>query len=68
MSSRELEKFVEESVLDIIIPEASQLDIEEALSSPDDAREADAASLIPLIRQRDVLFFGVSLSECSYWY
>ena len=60
MSSQELERFVDESILDIIIPETSQLDIEEALSSPDDAREADAASLIPLIRQRDVLFFGMT--------
>ena len=61
MSSQEMERFVDESVLDIIIPEASQLDIEEALSSPDAANEADAASLIPLIRQRDVLFFGMLL-------
>ncbi|KAL9123004.1 MAG: hypothetical protein Q9187_000442 [Circinaria calcarea] len=49
-----MERFVEDSVMDILIPEASQLDIEDALSSTD---TADESALIPTIPQRNVLFF-----------
>lgn len=49
---------MEDSILDILIPEASQLDIEEALSSTD---TADESALIPTIPQRNLLFFGMTL-------
>ena len=52
-----MEKFVEESILDILIPEASQLDIEEALRSTD--ADVDHSALIPTIPQRKLLYFGM---------
>lgn len=57
-----MEKFVEDSILDILIPEASQLDIEDALSSTD---TADESALIPTIPQRNVLFFGTTLVNAT---
>lgn len=59
MSSNDNE-FAKSSVLDILIPESSNLDIEEALGSTESAREADDLALITTIPQRSLLFFGMS--------
>ena len=51
-------EFAEESVLDILIPEATNIEVEEVLGSlsprTDDARR----SIIDSLPQRDILFFG----------
>ena len=52
-------RFAEDSLLDILIPEASDLDIEEALASSSPSTEADDSALITSIPQRTVLFFGM---------
>ena len=51
-------KFAEDSLLDFLIPEASGIDIEDALSSSEAAREVDDTALITSIAQRSLLFFG----------
>ncbi|MCJ1354311.1 MAG: hypothetical protein MMC33_004299 [Icmadophila ericetorum] len=56
-----IEKFVEESIVDILIPEASDLDIEEALGIAYSERESDGP-VLSSIPQRDVLFFDERLS------
>lgn len=47
--------FVRDSVLEILIPQASDWNIEEILRA---AEDADATALVSSIPQRDVLFFG----------
>ena len=53
-------EFAKNSVLDILIPETTDLDIEEALSSIDETRESDDTALISSIPQRSLLYFGSS--------
>ena len=52
-----IEEFVEQSIVDILIPQASDLDIEEALATAYSEKELDAP-VLSSIPQRDVLFFG----------
>lgn len=52
-----IEKFVEQSIVDILIPQASDLDIEEALAAAYNEKDLDAP-VLSSIPQRDVLFFG----------
>ena len=60
-----IEKFVEESIVDILIPEASDLDIEEALGIAYSERESDGP-VLSSIPQRDVLFFGKNAPSSAY--
>ena len=66
-------EFAEKSVLDILVPEASKLNIEEALNTAAESSEADdESSLLSAIPQRGLLFFGmplkVQLMAFSYSY
>ena len=47
--------FVRDSVLEILIPQASDQDIEDILQA---AEDTDAKALVSSIPQREVLFFG----------
>lgn len=53
--------FVQGSVLDIFIPEASELDIQEALGASKTSRNIDDSALVTSIPQRNLLFFGMSV-------
>lgn len=53
--------FARKSVLDILVPEVTDLDIEEGLNSSDSVQNEEEAGLISSIRQRSVLFFDESL-------
>ncbi|MCJ1245034.1 hypothetical protein MMC30_002235 [Trapelia coarctata] len=50
-------EFAENSVLDFLIPHASEVDIEDALGSSETARDVDDSALITSIPQRNLLFF-----------
>lgn len=52
--------FVDNSTLDVIVPQASHVDIEELLSSAEDQVHGglDGRSLAASIPQRDILYFG----------
>ena len=50
--------FAESSVIDVIIPDASEIDLEDALKSSEGENEGDEASLVPAIVQRHRLFLG----------
>ena len=50
--------FTQASALDILVPDASSLDIEKALSSAEAERIVENSSLVPAVAQRHVLFFG----------
>lgn len=51
--------FADNSILDFLIPHASEVDIEEALGSSETARDVDDSALITSIPQRNLLFFGM---------
>ena len=51
-------EFARTSVLDILIPEVTDLDIEEALSSVEETSQSDESALISAIPQRSLLYFG----------
>ena len=59
--SNSCSEFAKDSVLDFLIPEASEVDIEDALSSSEAAREIDDTALITSIPQRTLLFFGTHM-------
>ena len=52
--------FVDTSVLDILVPQVSDVDVEELLSSAGDqaCEGLDGRSLAASISQRDILYFG----------
>ena len=50
--------FAESSTLDVLVPEDSNFNIEEALNSADDTIESREFTLLPSVAQRNVLFFG----------
>ena len=50
--------FVKSSTLEIVVPDASDLDIEETLRL---AADKDESALISSISQRNLLFFGMPL-------
>ncbi|MCJ1385036.1 hypothetical protein MMC17_008154 [Xylographa soralifera] len=60
--SRNSTEFAETSVVDVLIPEASSVDIEEALASSEAARYEDDSALITSVLQRSLLFFDEKLS------
>ncbi|MCJ1433996.1 hypothetical protein MMC27_003361 [Xylographa pallens] len=60
--SRDSAEFAETSVVDVLIPEASSVDIEEALASSVAARYEDDSALITSVPQRSLLFFDEQLS------
>jgi hypothetical protein len=64
MSERKGDILAEHSLLDIFIPEASDLDIEEALGSSGSGRGDDDGPLIAAIPQRSLLFFGKPMALC----
>ena len=54
--------FAEKSLLEILVPEASKLDIEAVLKTAAENSAADVESiLISAVPQRNLLFFGMSL-------
>ena len=64
--SKASQRFTVHSILDLIIPEASQLDIEEALSSASANTDGDDAPIgLASIPQRKALYFGRSPSYHS---
>lgn len=50
--------FIEKSICDIIVPEASEADLEAALRTSDGNEKGEQRSLAPSIVQRQTLFFG----------
>ncbi|MCJ1400170.1 hypothetical protein MMC11_003374 [Xylographa trunciseda] len=60
--SRDSAEFAQNSVVDVLIPEASSVDIEEALASSGTARYEDDSALITSLPQRSLLFFDEKLS------
>ena len=52
--------FVDTSILDILVPQASDIGVEELLSSAEDQINGglDGRSLVASISQRDILYFG----------
>ena len=50
--------FIEKSICDIIVPEASEIDLEAALRTSDANEKGEQPSLVPSIAQRQTLFFG----------
>lgn len=50
--------FVEKSICDIIVPEASEADLEATLRTSDGNEKGEQRSLAPSIVQRQNLFFG----------
>lgn len=50
------------SALDILVPDASNLDIERILSSAEAERVLGHSNLVPAVVQRRVLFFGEPIS------
>lgn len=59
---RSSSEFVESSILDTIIPQATNFDIEEALNGSVERLDDSTASPLSSIAQRNFLFFGL----CSY--
>lgn len=57
-SSTDEKDFVETSICDIIVPEASEADLEAALRTSEVNEKGEQRSLVPSIRQRQALFFG----------
>ena len=57
--------FVHDSVLDILVPQNSEYDVEEIISSSafPEQEEPNNSGLFPLISQRDTLYFGKSHLE-----
>jgi hypothetical protein len=51
--------FAENSVVDFLVPEASDLDIIEALGSSESSRNVEDTVLITTIPQRRLLYFGM---------
>jgi hypothetical protein len=60
------DEFVESSVLDTVIPHGSSANIEEILGDPDCYGEDAGVSLLPTVKQRRLLFFGmlITLGAC----
>lgn len=52
--------FVRNSVFDTIVPQRSEIDLEEALKTTDIRDPTSDACLVPSIAQRQLLFFGTS--------
>lgn len=52
-------EFAENSIVDVLIPEASSVGIEEALAASEAARDEDDSALITSVSQRTLLFFGM---------
>ena len=50
--------FLEKSLCDIIVPEASEADLEAALGTANVNGKGEQRSLVPSIVQRHTLFFG----------
>jgi hypothetical protein len=51
--------FAEASILEAIAPQASTVDLEDAFNSWDGTIEDDSASILPFVKQRHVLLFGM---------
>lgn len=60
--------FIDNSILDVIVPQASHIDVEELLSSAVDQVHGglDGRSLAASILQRDILYFGKSWAYIMY--
>lgn len=53
------EEFLHGAVLDTIVPYATQVNLEDALKASSQEVIEDSSSLLPTIRQRSLLFFGL---------
>ena len=58
--SRDSAEFAATSAVDVLIPESSSVNIEEALASSEAARYEDDSALITSVQQRSLLFFGTT--------
>jgi hypothetical protein len=59
------ERFLQRAVLDTIVPQASEIRLEDILGSSSPDLSEDSLSILSTIRQRDLLFFGQSTSSSS---
>lgn len=59
--------FIENSILDTIVPHASEIDLEDALRSSDVDGQVEEASLVPSIAQRQTLLFGELKQSPLVW-
>lgn len=53
-------EFLRHAVLDTVVPHASDIDIEDAISSSLQEDLEESSCLLPGIKQRPLLFFGMS--------
>lgn len=51
-------EFLRDAILDTVVPHASDIDIEDAISSSLEEDLEDSSYLLPGIKQRPLLFFG----------
>ena len=57
--------FAESSVLEAIVPATSNVDLEDAFNSWDGHVEDAGASILPFVKQRHVLLFGMCSVACE---
>ena len=53
--------FVKNSTIDFLIPQDSDIDIEEALSTAESPADGDESNVLARISQRSLLYFGMSI-------
>lgn len=51
-------EFVESSVLEVVVPSASEFNVKDDISSWDGTDEEENTSVLPFLPQRQVLLFG----------
>ena len=59
-------EFLKNSLLDVLVPQASDLNVADALASTRDEGRLEDTILISSIAQRSVLFFGQLISYSTY--
>jgi hypothetical protein len=52
------ERFLQRAVLDTIVPQTSEISLEDILGSSSPDLSEDSLSILSTIQQRDLLFFG----------
>ena len=65
------EEWLQDSLLGVVIPENSNTTIADALANDTDQGDSDSDSLLPSVKERSLLFFGMldlvtTLSTESY--
>jgi hypothetical protein len=54
-------EFVEDSVLEVVVPNNSDIDFEDELTSWDGAIGDESGSILPFLSQRNLLLLGMSI-------